>query len=193
MTVATYLLFFLGCLGATDIAVYHSIAHGIRNNPDSRHELIVHSLRGPTYAGLFLVVPNFALEGVFFWLLVGILLFDLALSIWDFAIEGSSRRFLGGLPAGEYVLHIIIAMIFGAMLASVFFESGAGGMMSMAIKYQPAEVPEILRIILAGMAVLVLFSGIEDFRAACRLAGVPKREVQGNYVNESNDTTQQSD
>ncbi len=61
--------------------------------------------------------------------------------------------------------------------------------MSTAIKYQPAEVPGILRITLAGMAVLVLFSGIEDFRAARHLASVPKREAQGNYASESNDTT----
>jgi hypothetical protein len=76
LAASTYILFLLGCLGATDILVYHSIAHGIRSHADSRLELWIHSLRGPTYAALFVLVPNFALHGAFFWMLIGIFVFD---------------------------------------------------------------------------------------------------------------------
>jgi hypothetical protein len=110
MEAATYLLFVLGCLGATDILVYHCIAHGIRSHPDSRAELVVHSLRGPTYATLFLFVPNFAFHGLFFWCLMGLFVVDVGISICDFALERRSRQFFGGLPSGEYVLHIIIGV-----------------------------------------------------------------------------------
>ena len=63
MTVPSVLLFLLGVLGATDILLYHSISHGIPDHHDSRAELFTHFLRGPTYAALFLLVPNFAFRG----------------------------------------------------------------------------------------------------------------------------------
>src|SRR5262245_6699551 len=106
MEVPAYLLCLLGVLGGVDIAIFHSVAHGIRSHPDSALELVTHSLRGPTYAALFLLVPNFALLGLFAWILPALFVLDVAISIWDFSLEQESRRFLGGLPAGEYVLHM---------------------------------------------------------------------------------------
>src|SRR5713226_8228307 len=105
MVIATYLLFVLGCLGAADIVLYHSVAHGIRSHPDSQRELVTHSLRGPTYAALFLLIPNFAMQGAYSGLLASLLVVDIAISVWDFALERASRQFFGGLPTGEYVLH----------------------------------------------------------------------------------------
>lgn len=169
MTVATNLLFLIGILGATDIALFHTVSHGIRHHTDSRTELIHHSLRGPTYATLFLLVPNFALEGAWFWLLIFVFVFDLAISIWDFSIEKESRRVLGGLPSDEYVLHIILAMIFGAFVTSVALEAGSWSLLPTQIAYRPVEVPDILRLVLAIMAALVLYSGLTDLMAASRL------------------------
>jgi len=145
MEAATYVLFILGCLGAADIAIYHGLAHGIRRHPDSRGELIAHSLRGPTYAALFLVVPHVAMHGVWFWVLMGLLIFDAAISLWDFAIERTSREFLGGLPAGEYVLHTVIAMLFGALVCCVVFEAGSWAKLPTRLSYQPAPVPALSR------------------------------------------------
>ena len=175
MEAAVYILFVLGCLGATDIAVYHSIAHGIRSHPDSRAELVVHSLRGPTYASLFLLVPNFAMHGLFFWCLIGLFTVDVGISVWDFALERHSRQFFGGLPSGEYVLHIIIAMLFGGLVTAVFFGAGEWATLPTWIGYAPADVPTFLRGVMAVMAVLVFASGVQDGIAAFRLRGLPPR------------------
>jgi len=172
---ATYILFLLGCLGATDIAVYHCVAHGIRSHPDSRSELLVHSLRGPTYAALFLVIPNLALHGLFFWCLIGLFAVDVAVSICDFALEGQSRRFFGGLPTGEYILHIVIAMLFGALVAAVWFEAFPWASLPSRVIYSPASVPTVLRFVMVVMAVLVFASGIQDLVAARRLRGETPR------------------
>jgi hypothetical protein len=171
MEAATYLLFVLGCLGATDIALYHSIAHGIRSHPDSRAELVIHSLRGPTYAALFLLLPNFAMHGLFFWCLIGLFIADLVISIVDFALEGRSRRFFGGLPTGEYILHILLAMLFGALVTAVFFGAGEWAMLPTSIRYAPTEVPVVVRAVMALMALLVFASGVQDALAAVRLRG----------------------
>jgi hypothetical protein len=171
MEAATYLLFILGVLGATDIALYHTVAHGIRSHPDSRAELIVHSLRGPTYAALFLLLPNFAMQGLYFWLLIGLFAVDLAISLGDFALERHSRQFFGGLPSGEYVLHILLAMLFGALVTAVCYGAGDWATLPTQIRYDPAGVPNLLRLVLAVMAILVFYSGAQDALAAFRLRG----------------------
>ena len=112
MEIPTYLLFTLGWLGAADIALFHSVAHGIRTHPDSVGELVTHSLRGPTYAALFVLIPNLEMHGLFAWALMGLFIVDVGISIWDFSLEQGSRRFLGGLPGGEYVLHMLMATVF---------------------------------------------------------------------------------
>lgn len=169
MAVATYILFVLGCMGATDILLYHSVSHGIRTHHDSRFELVVHALRGPTYAALFILVPNFAMHGVFFWLLIGILVFDVTISLVDFMLERKSRAFFGGLPSGEYVLHIILAMLFGALVTSIGYSAGSWATMPTQLLYEPAAVPDMLRALMVFMAVLVLGSGAMDLAAAIRL------------------------
>lgn len=177
MIVATYLLLAVGILGATDIALFHSASHGIRSHPDSRLELVTHGFRGPTYATLFVIVPNFALHGTFFWALVALLIADVGISIWDFSLERRSRRFLGGLPSGEYVLHVLIAMVFGAMVAAVFFEAGAWARMPTRLSFLSNGVPTPVRALLAVMAVMVLVSGIQDGLAAFRMRKLPDRSV----------------
>ena len=166
MEMPTYILFALGCLGAADIALFHSLAHGIRSHPDSAAELVTHSLRGPTYAALFLFIPNFEMHGLFAWGLLALFVFDVGISIWDFSLEQASRRFLGGLPSGEYVLHMLMAMAFGALVAtflggaSLWFEAPT------RLIYAPPAVPITLRCALFIMAIGVLVSGIQDARCA---------------------------
>jgi hypothetical protein len=170
MAIATYILFVLGALGATDILVYHTVAHGIRHHVGARHELVVHSLRGPTYALLFVLIPNVALHGFFFWLLVGLLCVDVTISIVDFVLERSSRAFLGGLPTGEYILHILLAMLFGALVTSILHGAATWRTLPTAIVYDPADVPAVLRLVMTFvMAPLVMMSGVLDALAVRRL------------------------
>lgn len=169
MEIATYLLFALGCLGALDILLFHSVAHGIRSHADSRTELITHSLRGPTYAALFVLIPNVQMHGLYFWALMGLFAGDVAISVWDFSVEGDSRRYLGGLPAGEYVLHMVMAMLFGALVTSTLFATVIWTSLSTRLVYHPAAVPDVLRLVMAIMAVGVFVSGVLDAVAAVRL------------------------
>lgn len=175
MEAATWILFALGCLGAADIAIFHSVAHGIRTHPDSTMELVTHSLRGPTYAALFVLIPNCVMEGMYAWLLLGLFVFDFAISIWDFSLEARSRRFLGGLPNGEYVLHIVIAMLFGALATLVSSNLNKWIQAPTRLAYEPVQVPWQLRGIMMAMALLVLYSGVQDAIAAVKLSRLPKR------------------
>jgi hypothetical protein len=170
METPSYLLFLLGCLGAADIALFHSVAHGIRSHPESVGELLTHSLRGPTYALLFLSIPNFEMHGLFAGGLMALFVFDLGISIWDFSLEQDSRRFLGGLPSGEYVLHMLMAIVFGALVATILYVGRGWFTAPTRLVYAPDGVPVVLRLALLCMATLVLVSGIQDAKAAFRLA-----------------------
>ena len=175
MEIPTYLLFALGWLGAADVTLFHSVAHGIRSHPDSVGELVTHSLRGPTYAALFVLIPNFEMHGLFACGLMGLFVIDVGISVWDFSLEQNSRRFLGGLPAGEYVLHMLMAMVFGALMVTVPCFAAHWFTAPTRLVYAPTAVPDAIRLIMFVMAILVLISGIQDAAAALRMARLSPR------------------
>lgn len=171
MEVATYLLFILGLLGGIDVLFFHSIAHGIRQHSGSRTELILHSFRGPVYALLFLGVPNFVLRGAYWWMLVGVLAIDFLITVLDFLVERRSREMLGGLPTAEYILHLLMAVLFGAFVMAIWLETSTWSTGPTSIVYSPANVFWAVRVGLGLMAGLVFASGLLDIVAAYRLSG----------------------
>ncbi|MCA8975685.1 MAG: hypothetical protein KDC98_13265 [Planctomycetes bacterium] len=169
MVVPSYLLCLLGILGAADIWLFHTRAQHLHDHPPARAELVTHFLRGPTYFVLFLAVPNFSFHGAWFVGLVLLLVFDVGISIADFWLEPESRRALGGLPRGEYLLHVVMAMLFGALVADVLRTSGSEFSTPTALRWVAVDEQPWLRALLAVMAVGVLWSGFSDLAAVRRL------------------------
>jgi hypothetical protein len=75
----------------------------------------------------------------------------------------------GCLPSGEYVLHFILATLFGALITSIGYSAGAWAELPMRLAYEPAAVPGFFRALMVFMAVLVLGSGAMDLAAAIRV------------------------
>ncbi len=169
MVLPTYLLLAIGLLGGADILFFHTLAQQLHRHRPARAELVTHCLRGPTYALLFLGVPNFSFEGAWFWALVALLVFDAAISVADFWLEPESRRDLGGLPRGEYLLHVAIAAGFGALLLSIWNEAGPGRAAPTALRWIDSGAPPVLRGLLALMAPAVLWTALRDLAAVIRL------------------------
>ncbi len=169
MTTPSILLFVLGILGATDILLFHMLAHDLRRQARSRAELVTHFLRGPTYCALFLLVPNYRFHGGWFFALAALLAVDVVISIVDFWLERDSRAPLGGLPRGEYVLHVLLAMTFGAMVCSIAYEGGPLRLEPTALVPTSNGPPTWSRIALGVMAPIALGSGIADLVAVLRL------------------------
>jgi hypothetical protein len=171
MMTANCLLLALGVLGGVDILLYHSISHGIRTHAESRWELMTHAMRGPTYGILFLVAPNFEMRGAWALLLIAVLVLDVGISVADFWLERRSRAELGGLPSGEYVLHMMMAMVFGAFVMAAA-PALAGWLAESTELVASSELAaEWVRAVLAVFAVGVLWSGALDLRAALRTSG----------------------
>lgn len=108
------------------------------------------------------------MQGLFGWGLMALFAFDVGISVWDFWLEQGSRRFLGGLPSGEYVLHMLMAIVFGALVMSFLGDEDHVFNAPTRLIYAPAG-PLVLRLILFVMAILVLGSGFQDAAAALRL------------------------
>ena len=179
MTNACMLLFAMGLFGATDITVFHVIGHDLRSRPESRAELITHFMRGPTYAILFFVLPNFTLDGAWFIALLALLVIDALISVVDFWLEPDSRRSAGGLPRGEYLLHVTLAGLFGALVAVILLDRSSHLDAPTALQWVPRGegVPDLLRLGLTIMSPIVLFTGLLDLRAVIRLG---RAECQAN-------------
>ncbi len=173
MLIPTWLLLALGVLGATDIWLFHRRAHHLHEHRPARAELVTHALRGPTYALLFAIVPNATFAGAWLWALLALLAFDLAISIADFWLEPASRQALGGLPRGEYLLHVLLAMLFGALVTSICYEAGPALAAASALQWSDL-VPLWLRLVLAAMAIGVFASGLGDLQAVRRLGREPR-------------------
>ncbi|MCY3001641.1 MAG: hypothetical protein NTV21_07545 [Planctomycetota bacterium] len=169
MLIASCLLLAMAVLGGADILLFHTLAHGIRRHLDSRTELLSHALRGPTYLTLFLAVPNLALDGAWFVALLAVLAFDLAISLWDFAVERASRARLGGMTSGEYVLHILLGILYGALVTSLLLTERHRLDAPTRIAWEPIDGPWALRAILAVSGVLAFGSGVLDLLAVRRL------------------------
>lgn len=80
---------------------------------------------------------------------------------------------MGGLPTGEYVLHSIIAMLFGGFVACYCIGGWERLERDTAWVYEP-NVSWGVQALLALMAVGVLASGVADAAAAAKLGRGPR-------------------
>jgi hypothetical protein len=168
MTAALYLLLCVSVLGAADTAYYHEWrarlpALGLA----AATELRLHAARDVVYALLFICLPWFSFEGTYVWVLIALLLTEVVLTLWDFVVEDWIRKPLGGVYPGERIMHALIGIVFGAMLATLWPVLLASWSMPDAIRAS-AAVGVGLRWTFAVMAVVVVFSAIRD---ACAAAG----------------------
>ena len=81
-------------------------------------------------------------------------------------VTRTDRAFFGGLPSGEYVLHIILVTLFGTLVANIGYSAGE---LPTRLAYESAAVPGIFRALMVFMALLVLGSGAMDLAAAIQL------------------------
>jgi hypothetical protein len=99
--------------------------------------------------------------GPFAWILAGVLLLEIVITLWDFIEEDRVRK----LPPGERAMHVVMGIVYGAFLAKLVPElwGWSRELAGFGVAYHgfPAWV---LSVIAAG----VLVSGIRDLAASFR-------------------------
>ena len=163
MTTALYLLLVLGLLGAFDTLWYHEYQQQLPRNASARTELRLHAARDFAYAIVFGSLGWALWHGLLAWLFFAILLFEIGITLWDFIEEDITRR----LPAGERVMHTVMAIVFGAFLAhllpQVFNWAGEDSTRLVPVRYG------LLSWALSVFAIGVFLSGVRDVIASFRL------------------------
>lgn len=107
------LAIFQGIIGAFDLFYHHEYLEKLPWRNTASTELILHGVRNFFYAIVFLSFGWLQWHGAWAWMLAGILLIEVCITLWDFVEEDLSRK----LPATERVSHTILALNYGAILA----------------------------------------------------------------------------
>jgi len=144
------LLLLIGCLGAFDVFFFHRRQARIAERRDARAEAWIHVARGVAYSLQFAIVPNVRLCGAWYAAFVALFAVDAAIAVADVLVEPDTRRSVGGLPRGEYLAHIVLSVLVGALLYSLARHTIGWASEPTAIAWAPC-MPGALR---AALAVL---------------------------------------
>jgi hypothetical protein len=116
VTAAAMLLIAISLLGAFDIACFHRKVAALHTRRESWLETKIHAARGFVYAIQLVVVATVRFEGAWYAAFVALYVADVAIAWADVWIEPDSRRSQGGLPRGEYFMHVVLSVLVGAYL-----------------------------------------------------------------------------
>lgn len=162
MLIALYLLVIQGVLGAFDTLWYHEYKQQLPRHASAKIELRLHASRDFAYALVFSSLAWFVWHGAWAWLFGAILLFEIGITLWDFVEEDMTRK----LPAGERIMHTIMAIVYGAFLAHLLPQV-------LEWSRQPTALSSVqlggLSWVLSFFALGVFLSGIRDVMASLNM------------------------
>ncbi len=166
MITALTFLIAQGVLGAMDTLIYHELGARLPATPTARRELRLHAARDFAYALIFGGLAWYTVQGLLVWALVGLLSVEIVITLWDFIEEDATRR----LPAGERVMHTIMAILYGGFLTSL-------GTQLWEWQARPTGLADAdygaISWSMSAFAVGVFLSGVRDLVASNKLPPAP--------------------
>lgn len=143
------IMMFAALIGAIDVLYFHIYKFRLYGRQESAAEQVTHLSR----AALFLVMTAIVLfsdgSPAARLFLIGIFSLDLLNTVIDVILEKDSRENLGGLPSGEYLLHIVGTFFTGVAVATFWWHSSSAGFSG----FEPTTVQwtrGILTLVLGG-------------------------------------------
>ena len=113
MTLLFSLISVQAVLGAIDNLWHHEITERLPAKRSAAPEIALHAVREFLYAFLFIALAWFEWRGAWAALLVAVLATEIVVTLADFIVEDRTRK----LPPFERILHTILAIVFGAVVA----------------------------------------------------------------------------
>jgi hypothetical protein len=163
MRTAIWLLLLQASLGAFDTLYYHEYRLKLAQQGHARLELRLHASRDFAYAIIIGSLGFVTWHGAFAWLLLGLLLGEICITLWDFIEEDRIRR----LPAGERAMHAIMGIVYGAFLAFLIPQMIEWSKLTAGFGPSYHGFPAWMLLVLAAG---VFVSGIRDLMASMRPA-----------------------
>jgi hypothetical protein len=112
--------------------------------------LALHAARDFFYGVLFGTLPWLTWKGTWVVVLLGVIVAEIILTLWDFVVEIGVRKDLGDVYAGERVTHAVMGILYGGMLALLVPRLSAWWGSPTALIVEAAPIPAWLRIILTA-------------------------------------------
>jgi hypothetical protein len=163
MTVAVGLLLVNGVLGAVDTLWYHEYRARLPRRPDLyRTELRLHAARDAVYAVLYGTIGWWMWSGMGAAVLASLLAVEIVITMADFVVEDRIRT----LAAGERVLHSLMAIVYGTMLAHLLPELVDRAQTPTALWGEPTGVPVEMAIVASVFGTGIAVSGLRDWVAS---------------------------
>jgi uncharacterized protein (TIGR01777 family) len=116
MTIVLWLLVTQCLLGGFDNLWHHEITERLPAKRSARYELALHAAREFLYAIIFLGLAWREWHGAWAWVLCGLLLLEVVITLADFIEEDRTRI----LPRMERVLHTVLAVNLGVWFGAFF-------------------------------------------------------------------------
>ena len=102
-------------VGAFDNFWHHELEAKLPQRISARYELTLHAAREAIYGVLFLGLAWVRWDGIWAWVLAGLLAVEIVITLADFIEEDLTRR----LPKLERVLHTVLAVSYGGFVAAL--------------------------------------------------------------------------
>jgi len=163
METSFYLLLIIAHLGVFDVLYFHIYKCKLHLRPECRREVFWHIWRHLIYGLQFVWVANFRFHGLALALLAALYFCDVFIAWADVLEENRSRAPQGGLPRGEYFMHIVLSLLVGIYMMATFQAVWGDRSLETAIVYSPPEVPQVLRIYMTAMGIVAFGNFAYDF------------------------------
>lgn len=151
MVAAFYILLLAGHLGFFDVLYFHMYSCRLHERPECQREVLWHTARHFIYASQFIVIANLRFHGAALVLLILLYGADVVVAWSDVWEEHESRSAHGGLPRGEYFMHVVLSLLIGAYLLAVGQAVWPDRLLPTAVVVDPPAVPALLRLYMTGM------------------------------------------
>ncbi len=120
MTTVLTLLLISAVLGAWDTLWFHEYRAALpRNIANTRTELKLHAIRDSLYVVIYGVLAWWVPSGPAVWVLGALMSAEIVITLADFVVEDRDRPAIGGMAPTERVLHTLMAIVYGLVLAQL--------------------------------------------------------------------------
>jgi uncharacterized protein (TIGR01777 family) len=157
-------------MGAFDNIYHHELTERLPWRPSQAQEQFIHSIRGALYTGVFASFAGVTPHGAWAGAMVGILVVETGITLWDNATEDRTRQ----LPWTERTVHTLMTLNYGALLACWVPLLVGWGPLPTELVFQNYGLFSVLNAACAGGVGLW---AIRDWRASARLQRFAKETL----------------
>ena len=156
MEISFYLLLVIAHLGIFDVLYFHVYKCKLHLRKECQREVFWHVCRHLIYAVQFVWVANFRFHGWALLFLAALYFCDIFIAWADVWEENQSRKAQGGMPRGEYFMHVVLSVLVGLYLMATFQAVWSDRVLETAIVYAPPQIFAFLQIYMTAMSVIAL-------------------------------------